>query len=369
MKKFFVAIIFCFMIMLSSCSKKEEYQEYKFELNEDGMSYTFSGFDSNVTNDVVIPNIHNNMPVTKIGEYAFYYNSVESVFISENIKTFFSNIFAGCDDLKKIEVDKDNKKFDSRNDCNAIILSDTNTLIAGCNTTKIPNDIEKIGLGAFQFINITEIDIPDSVHTIEDYAFYHSNLDYLVIPDNVLTIGNNAFAECRNLAMVRFTNNLQSIGEKCFYDTAISEIYIPKTVNKIGGGAFGFCSKLNKIEVDEENEVYDSRDNCNAIIETKANKIIAGCRNSSIFDFIDTIGTYAFSIAQITETFIIPSNIKIIEPHGFICGGSANPVVKFENNIGWYYFNSNNEKVEFNVSEEELYKNLWYQDFTLYCEN
>lgn len=369
MKKIILASILCFMIMLSACSKKEEYPGFKFELNEDGMSYSFEGFDSNVTNDVVIPNTYKNKPVTKIGEYAFFYNSVESVFISDNINTFLSNIFAGCDDLKKIEVAKDNNKFDSRDDCNAIILTETNTLIAGCKTTKIPNDIEKIGLGAFQFINITEIDIPNSVHTIEDYAFYHSNLDYLVIPDNVLAIGNKAFAECRDLTMVKLTNNLQSIGEKCFYDTAISEIYIPRTVNKIGGGAFGFCSKLNKIEVDEENEVYDSRDNCNAIIETQANKIIAGCRNSSIFDFIDTIGTYAFSIAQITETFIIPSNIKIIEPYGIISGGSANPVVKFENNIGWYYFNSNNEKVDFDASEEEVYKTFWHQDFTLYCEN
>ena len=367
MKKFFVAIIFCFMIMLSSCSKKEEYPEYKFELNEDGMSYTFAGLNDKNLKKIVIPATYNDLPVTAIGEYVIT-STVESIYISENIESVYGDIFGRSKNLKKVEVSKDNKKYDSRNNCNAIIETKTNTLVAGCVGTIIPDDIEIIGYGAFYLSEKTEIDIPSSVHTIEDYAFFWSRLDYVIIPDSVKSIGESSFGRCSNLVSVKLSSNLESIGAGCFNNTPLTEIFIPKSVKKIDTGVFHLCRLLEKIEVDEDNEVYDSRENCNAIIETKANKIIAGCRNTVILEEIEIIGDSALTVYNREETFIIPKNIKVIEPYGIFANSNCDPVLEFENKTGWYYINSDGEKVDYDISGKEVNKNLFYQSLTIYCD-
>ncbi len=367
MKKIFVAIIFCFVILLSSCSKKEEYAEYKFELNEDGESYTFTGLNDNNLKKIVIPSTYNDLPVTAIGEYAIS-STVESIYISENIESVYGGIFGRNKNLRKVEVSKDNKKYDSRNNCNAIVETDTNTLVAGCVGTIIPDDIEIIGYGAFYLSEITEIDIPNSVHTIEDYAFFWSKLDYVIIPDSVKSLGEGSFGRCYNLISVKLSNNLESIGYGCFDSTPLTEIFIPKSVKKIDAGIFHLCGSLEKIQVDEDNDVYDSRENCNAIIETKTNKIIAGCRNTVILEEIEIIGDSALTVAYKEETFIIPKNIKVIEPFGISANGNCNPVLEFENKTGWYYINSDGEKVKYDVSSKDVHKQLFYQGLTIYCD-
>ena len=247
MKKFFLAIIFCFVIMLSSCSKKEEYAEYKFELNEDGMSYTFAGLNDKNLKKIVIPATYNDLPVTAIGEYVIT-STVESIYISENIESVYGDIFGRSKNLKKVEVSKDNKKYDSRNNCNAIIETKTNTLVAGCVGTIIPDDIEIIGYGAFYLSEITEIDIPSSVHTIEDYAFSNSSIDYLIIPDSVKHIGERAFYLCRALSYIRLSNNLEYIGTECFSQTILTQLHIPKSVIEIGDGIIKLCKFMEKME-------------------------------------------------------------------------------------------------------------------------
>lgn len=367
MKKIIAIFLFSFMVMLVSCSKKEEYPEYKFELNEDGESYTFAGLNDNNLKKIVIPSTYNDLPVTAIGEYAIS-STVESIYISENIESVYGDIFGRNKNLRKVEVSKDNKKYDSRNNCNAIVETDINTLVAGCVGTIIPDDIEIIGYGAFYLSEITEIDIPNSVHTIEDYAFFWSKLDYVIMPDSVKYLGERAFYLCGALSYIRLSNNLEYIGKECFSQTILTQLHIPKSVIEIGDGIIKLCKFMEKIEVDKDNDVYDSRNNCNAIIETKTNKLIAGCRDTVIPNDVVSIGKGAISAYGKDGTFIIPSNIKVIEPYGLFVNSYSNPVLEFENKTGWYYIDSYGEKSTYTVSMENINKKMFYQDVTIYCD-
>ena len=109
--------------------------------------------------------------------------------------------FFGCSGLTSIVVDGANSKYDSRNNCNAIIETSTNTLIAGCRSTVIPDGVTSIGDNAFSGRSgLTTIDIPTSVTSIGTYAFgYCSDLTSINVPDGVKSIGNNAFYLCSSL--------------------------------------------------------------------------------------------------------------------------------------------------------------------------
>ena len=72
---------------------------------------------------------------------------------------------------------------------------------------------------------------------------------------NVTSIGNIAFCDCRLLTSVT----------------------IPNSVNTIGDYAFGWCPSLEIITVESGNSTFDSRNGCNAIIESATNTLITGC--------------------------------------------------------------------------------------------
>ena len=242
----------------------------------DGVTFNVTSIRNNAFSqceklkEVVIPN-----SITSIGEYAFMYcynlkdcvipNSVKtlgmrvfydcrelkSITIPSSVSSIGSNLFYGCDNLSSVKVDSENSVYDSRDNCNAIIETKENKIIAGSNNT--------------------------------------------VIPSSITSIKGSAFQGCRGL----------------------TSIVIGANITSIGGYAFSNCNNIVSVKVDSGNKAYDSRENCNAIINSATNELIAGCMNTVIPSSVTTIGDAAFYGCSGLLSINIPNSITSIGTDGF----------------------------------------------------
>ncbi len=213
--------------------------------------------------------------VTSIGDWAFYNcTNLSSITIPSSVTSIGERAISSCTGLSSIIVDSGNSYYDSRDNCNAIIETSTNTLIAGCKNTVIPSSVTSIGVAAFREC---------------------TSLSSITIPSSVTSIGWDAFSDC----------------------TSLSSITIPSSVTSIGRFAFSSCTSLSSIIVDSGNSHYDSRNNCNAIIETSTNTLIAGCQNTVIPSSVTSIGNGAFSDCTNLISITIPSSVTWIGSGAF----------------------------------------------------
>ena len=215
-----------------------------------------------------------------------------SITIPDSVTFIDASAFAYCTGLASITVSGGNKTFDSRNNCNGIIGTASNTLISGCKNTDIPVSVTSIGGSAFYGrTGLTSITIPDSVTSIYDSAFYGcTGLTSITIPDSVTSISRFAFEGCAGL----------------------TSITIPDSVMGIGEAAFSNCAGLESITVSGGNKNYDSRNNCNGIIETATNTLISGCKNTDIPDSVTSIGERAFCGCTGLTSVAIPDSVTSV---------------------------------------------------------
>ena len=187
---------------------------------------------------------------------------------------------------------------------------------------EIPNSVTSIGSYAFSGCSglTGELVIPDGVTSIEGFAFSGCTglTGELVIPDGVTSIEGSAFSGCTGLTSIEIPNSVTSIGSSAFRGcTGLTSIEIPSSVTSIDGSAFSGCTGLTNISVAAGNAKYDSRDNCNVIIETATNKLVFGCKNTVIPDEITSIGSYAFSGCTGLTSIEIPSSVTSIGSSAF----------------------------------------------------
>ena len=166
---------------------------------------------------------------------------------------------------------------------------------------------------------IIDLVIPDEVTSICSGAFSKCiNLKSVTIPNSVESIGRSAFEVCTGLKSIDIPNSVTSIGVRAFSGcTGLKSIDIPNSVTSIGGGAFSGCQRINTIKVANDNPIYDSRDNCNAIIEIASNTLIAGCMNTVIPYSVTSINSSAFSGCTGLTNITIPNSVTSIGNSAF----------------------------------------------------
>ena len=179
----------------------------------------------------------------------------------------------------------------------------------------IPNSVTTISMQAFSTCQqLTSVTIPNGVTSFGQYCFRNCTcLSSLTMPNSLTRIGDSAFSACKHITSITIPSGVISIGGSAFYGcSGLTSVTIPDRVTSIGAGVFYGCTELTSITVDSNNKVYDSRNNCNAIIETATNKLIAGCKNTVIPDTVTSIGYSAFGGCTELTSITIPNGVTSI---------------------------------------------------------
>ncbi len=148
-----------------------------------------------------------------IRQYGEDIHNVRELYISKDVRKIEPDMLAVLDNLTTIVVDEDNPYYDSRDNCNAVIDSQTNELIIGCQRTVIPAGITGIGV----------------------YAFYgRSGLKSITIPYSISYISECAFEDCYNLVDVKMTSGIRHIGARAFAGcVSLMDVWVPEEITEV----------------------------------------------------------------------------------------------------------------------------------------
>ena len=221
----------------------------------------------------------------------------------------------------------------------------------------IPEGTTEIGPRAFEkCTELKSIVIPDSVTELSWSAFEGcTNLKCIVLSKTLKKIDSSCFEGCSNLSDIVIPESVTYIGSSAFEGcTGLTNIVIPASVWELYNDTFNGCTGLTSIKVAEDNEKFDSRDNCNAVINTSDNRLMIGCKNTQIPSTVFSIGYEAFKGKDLVS-IEIPNHIVSIGGHCFEDNESLESVTlgKSIKELGEYIFKGcdNLKRVVINVED------------------
>lgn len=279
------------------------------------------------------------LSVKKIGGFAFQ-NCTEltEVTIPDSITSIGIDAFSGCTFTKLIwnAIHCENATHLRTYYVTEAIIGDKVDYIpedfirySHVQSIELPSSVKTIGKYAFGYCeNLKDIQLNNGLENIGDWVFCGcDSLEVVNMPSTVTTIGANAFYFMKSLTTAILPPRVQSVGDGAFMgNLRLTNVgYIPRTLTSIGTAAFCYIPHLASIYVESGNPVYDSRNNCNAIIETATNKLIAGTLSTIIPNTVKTIGYKAFYRFSF-DSIDIPEGVEVIEDDGF-GDGSLDSVV------------------------------------------
>ena len=244
--------------------------------------------------------------LTSVGRCAFASSSLTEVTIPGNVNTtYWSDVFFHCDDLVKATLAEGL----------TVVPEGMFSSCGSLATVSLPSTLTAIERDAFYDTKaLTELTVPEGVTTIGEYAFSFSGLKKITLPSTLKEMMNVFKNSALEEAVI--TEGVTDISY-WFQDCAcLKSISIPASVTAMTN-TFSGCSALETIVVAAGNTKYDSRDNCNAIIETATNTLIRASKNTKIPATVTAIGDYAYNGLTGVGDFVLPQNVTIIGRSAF----------------------------------------------------
>ena len=288
-----------------------------------GNDVPWSAYHESITSVQIVSGI------TSIGRYAFYgYNNLTSVLIPEGVTTIGTYSFCDCRSLISITVPSSVTTIESDAFKNIPNINYSGSATGSPWEAKCVNGYVE---GNFVFENASKLTLR---------ACSRIATGSVTIPNSVTTIGNWSFYDCTNITSITIPNSVTSIEYSAFQGCSnLSSITIPSNVTSIGNFAFSHCNNLTSISVQSGNTTYDSRNNCNAIIETASNTLIKGCQNTVIPTGVMCIGSFAFQDCTGLTSVTIPNSVTSINLAAFDgCTGLNSVTINGAATIDGYAF-------------------------------
>lgn len=280
--------------------------------------YEYSG-------DIVIPEkvVYNDASYTVVGieEQAFRGSSITSLIMPNTITTIGKSCFCYCYNLNPVILSENISELPSESFYECAIKSID--FPEGLKTIREKAFKRCYSLRSVDLHGITAIEkeafsectaltsaVLPSVDTIPARLFSDCNkLHSVVIPEGVETISVQAFWNCAALQSVKFPESLVSIGTSAFVGCGLTSLFIPSKVNHIEMLAFDY-NPFSSIAVAADNAVFDSRNDCNAIIDTETNTLLLGCKATVIPDGVTSIGQCSFADCKGLTSIVIPATVR-----------------------------------------------------------
>ncbi len=318
------------------------YESLTYEVNDGKI--TITDCDESAAS-VTIPEQIDGMPVTTIGDQAFWQCSkLTSITIPSSVIYIWPRTFIGCNSLTDLVIDPQNRNYIVED---GVLFDITKTNLVHCPTTKtgeytVPDSVTSIGSYAFDDCSrLTGVTIPDSVTSILENAFGGcTGLTSIAVPDSVTLIGQGAFKESTGLTGVTLPDGLTSIVRDMFYGcTNLSDVTIPDSVTSIERCAFSQCRKLENITIPDGVTCIDeiAFGDCSSLVNvTLPNSITSigsntfhGCSSLTEITLpagITTIACRVFEHSGLTS-ITIPDGVATIEDNAFEGCGNLESII------------------------------------------